>query len=106
MATLTGVDRGEDSVIQVRISHHDGQLELRLVYRPDVVDAGCVAGIVGHQLNALASIAADPQAQHSRPGPPAAEELERQIEGLAAPRREQTDRRWAMARRCGPVSSS
>ncbi|MCX4775570.1 non-ribosomal peptide synthetase [Streptomyces sp. NBC_01264] len=71
------------------IAHHDdGRLTLRLRYRTDVLDADCAARIAGYHLTALASMAADPDADHAGQSLVSAEELRFQLHGLAGPRRD------------------
>src|SRR5213594_2240631 len=82
----------EDTVLRVGLLEHDG-LVLRLRYRTDVLDAGCAARISGYHLTALALIAADPDAEHTRQSLLSAEELHFQLDGLAGPRRTLPDRR-------------
>ena len=86
-------DLGEGIVLGVTAAEHGGQLELRLRYRTDHLDAGCGARIAGYYLTALALIAADPDAEHERQSLLAAEELRFQLEELAGPRRELPDLR-------------
>ncbi len=52
------------------------RLMLRLRYRTDVLDADCAARIAGYHLTALASMTADPDAEHSRTSLLSAEELQ------------------------------
>src|SRR5881296_133877 len=82
----------EDTVLRVGLLEHDG-LVLRLRYRTDVLDAGSAARIAGYHLTALALIAADPDAEHTRQSLLSAEELHFQLDGLAGPRRTLPDRR-------------
>src|SRR6058998_2628608 len=82
----------DDTVLRVGVLEHDG-LVLRLRYRTDVLDAGCAARIAGYHLTALALIAADPDAEHTRQSLLSAEELHFQLDGLAGPRRTLPDRR-------------
>ncbi len=82
----------EDTVLRVGLVEHDG-LVLRLRYRTDVLDAGCAARIAGYHLTALALIAADPDAEHTRQSLLSAEEMHFQLDGLAGPRRTLPDRR-------------
>jgi amino acid adenylation domain-containing protein len=89
-----GGNLAQDTVLRVGISECGCRLVLRLRYRTDVLDADCAARIAGYHLNALALIAADPEAAHSLQSLLSAEELQLQIEGLAGPRRELPDRRF------------
>ncbi|WP_249227158.1 non-ribosomal peptide synthetase [Kutzneria sp. CA-103260] len=88
-----GGDLAPDTVLWVGFSWHNGQLELRLRYRTDVLDADCAARIAGYHRRALALIAADPDAEHRRQSLLSDEELRCQLEGLAGSRRELPDRR-------------
>ncbi|WP_219417978.1 non-ribosomal peptide synthetase [Pseudonocardia nigra] len=87
-------DLAEDVVLRVGVAQDGGRLALRLRYRTDALDAACAARIAGYHLTALASIAADPDAEHGRQSLVSAEEHDFQIEGLAGPRRELPDRRF------------
>src|SRR3989475_3516545 len=87
-----GGDFAEETVLSISFLEHDG-LVLRLRYRTDVLDAGCAARIAGYHLTALALIAADPDAEHTRQSLLSAEELHFQLDGLAGPRRTLPDRR-------------
>ncbi len=71
----------------------NGALVLRLRYRTEAIDADCAARIAGYHLTALASMAAHPDAEHSRASLLSAAELRTQIDGLAGPHRELPDRR-------------
>ncbi|MFE4263684.1 amino acid adenylation domain-containing protein [Streptomyces sp. NPDC056883] len=83
-----------DTALWTGIAHHDdGRLTLRLRYRTDVLDADCAARIAGYHLTALASIAADPDAEHAGQGLLSAEELRFQLHGLAGPRRDLPEHR-------------
>src|SRR5262245_50342895 len=82
----------EDVVLRVAILEHDG-IVIRLGYRRDALDAGCAARIAGYHLSALASIAADVDAEHARQSLLSSEELHFQLHGLAGPRREVPDHR-------------
>jgi amino acid adenylation domain-containing protein len=68
-------------------------LVLRLRYGKDVLDADGAARIAGYHLTALALIADDPAAEHTRQSLLSADELRFQLEGLAGPRRELPNRR-------------
>ncbi|MGW1028154.1 non-ribosomal peptide synthetase [Streptomyces sp. NPDC002577] len=82
------------AVLRVDIAQHDdGRLMLRLRYRTDVLDTDCAARIAGYHLTALALIAADPGAEHSRQSLLSAEELRFQLEGLAGLHRSLPDAR-------------
>src|SRR5437660_11105214 len=86
-----GRELAEETVLWV--SFLDDGLVLRLRYRTDVLDADCAARIAGYHLTALASIAADPDAEHARQTLLSAEELRFQLNSLAGPRRKLPDRR-------------
>jgi amino acid adenylation domain-containing protein len=92
--TGDGADLADDTVLWVGISHHGGQLALRLRYRTDVLDADCAARIAGYHLTALTLIAADPDVEHGRQSLLSAEELHFQLDGLAGPHRELPDHRF------------
>ncbi len=70
-----------------------GAFALKVRYRTEVLDAECAARIAGYYLTALSLIAAHPDGEHARASLLSAEELQRQITGLAGPRRELPDRR-------------
>jgi amino acid adenylation domain-containing protein len=87
--------RGElaaDTVLWVGLVERDG-IVLRLRYRNDVLDAECAARIAGYHLTALAFMAADPDAEHTRQSLLSADEVHFQLDGLAGPRRTLPDRR-------------
>ena len=67
------------------------RIVLRLRYRTDVLDAKCAARIAGYHLTALAFIAHDPDAAHTRQSLLSAAESYFQLNGLAGPRRRQPD---------------
>src|SRR5206468_2710042 len=85
-----GAELAEETVVWVGFVERDG-LVLRLRYRTDVLDAECAARIAGYHLAALALIAADPDAEHTRQSLLSAEELHVQLHGLAGPRRKLPD---------------
>jgi amino acid adenylation domain-containing protein len=85
-------DETDETVLWVGFLEHGGFV-LRLRYRTDVLDAHSAARIAGYHLTALASIAADPDAEHARQSLLSAEELVFQINGLAGTRRKLPDRR-------------
>jgi amino acid adenylation domain-containing protein len=87
-----GDDLPEATVLRVGFRERDGFV-LRLRYRKDVLDRDSAARIAGYHLTALASIAADPDAEHERQSLLSAEELEFQLHGLAGPRASLPDRR-------------
>ena len=87
-----GGELAEGTVLRVGVLERDGMV-LRLRYRTDVLDAECAARIAGYHLTALASIAADPDAEHGRQSLLCAEERHLQLDGLAGPRRELPERR-------------
>jgi amino acid adenylation domain-containing protein len=82
----------EHTVLRVGVVEGD-RTTLRLRYRTDALDADCAARIAGYHLTAMASMAADPDAEHARQTLLSAEELRLQLDGLAGPRRELPDRR-------------
>ena len=81
------------TVLAAEIRPAGDGLRLRLRYRTDVLDAAAAARIAGYHLTALALIAADPDADHSRQSLLSAAELRFQLEELSGPRRERPDRR-------------
>src|SRR5204863_94500 len=72
----------ESTVLRVGIVERHG-LVIRLRYRTDVLDAEYATRIAGYHVTALASIAADPDAEHARQSLLSQEEFQRQIDGLA-----------------------
>ncbi|GAA1271573.1 amino acid adenylation domain-containing protein [Pseudonocardia aurantiaca] len=88
-----GDDLADGVVLQVGFPRRGGRLALRLRYRTDVLDGDAAARIAGYHLAALASITADPDAEHRRQSLLSAEELHVQLEGLDGPRRELPDLR-------------
>ncbi|TWF79065.1 amino acid adenylation domain-containing protein [Pseudonocardia hierapolitana] len=89
---VTGPDLADDVVLRVGLTNGGGALRLR--YRADALDARSVERIAGYHVAALASMAADPDAEHGRARLLSAEELRIQLDGLAGPRRELPDRRF------------
>ncbi|GCD33108.1 amino acid adenylation protein [Streptomyces chrestomyceticus JCM 4735] len=89
----TGDGLPEDVVLSVGIVRCRGRLIVRLRHRTDALDTECAARIAGYHLTALALIAADPHADHTRQSLLSADELHHQLEGLAGPRRDLPDRR-------------
>lgn len=83
----------EGIVLGVGISHHSGELVLRLHYRTEVLDADGAARIAGYHLAALTLLTAEPDATHEQQSLLSAEELHFQLEGLAGRHRELPDRR-------------
>jgi amino acid adenylation domain-containing protein len=83
----------EGTVLAAVIRPDGAGLVLRLRYRTDALDAAAAARIAGYHLTALALIAADPDADHSRQSLLSAAELRFQLEELTGPRRERPDRR-------------
>ncbi len=86
-------DLPEGIVLAAGIQPVGDRLVLRLRYRADALDAAAAARIAGYHATALALIAADPDADHSRQSLLSAAELRCQLEELAGPRRERPDRR-------------
>src|SRR5712691_11994172 len=87
-----GAELAEETVLRVGFVEHDG-LVLRLRHKTDALDADCAARIVGYHVTALALIAADPDADHTRQSLLSTEELHFQINALGGPRRKMPDRR-------------
>ncbi|WP_405719811.1 amino acid adenylation domain-containing protein [Streptomyces sp. NBC_01537] len=85
-------DLPQDTVLWVGCPRRGSRRVLRLRYRTDVLDAGSAARIAGYHLTALALLAADPDARHSRQSLLSPEELRFQLEGLAGRHRELPDR--------------
>ncbi|HEY4991110.1 MAG TPA: amino acid adenylation domain-containing protein, partial [Nakamurella sp.] len=84
----------EGTVLWVTMSAGDDRSVLRVRYRTDVLDAGFAGRIAGYHLTALASIAADPDAEHEQQSLLSAEELAFQLENLRGPRRTLPDGRF------------
>jgi len=82
----------QHTVLRVAFVEREG-LALRLRYKKDVLDAECAARIAGYHLTALASIAADPDAEHARQSLLSAEELHFQVHSFARKCKELPDRR-------------
>jgi amino acid adenylation domain-containing protein len=82
----------EETLLRVGIVEDDG-LVLKLRYRTDMLNADCAARIAGYHLTALALIADNPDAEHTRQSLLSADELQFQLHGLAGPRRRLPDRR-------------
>src|SRR5262249_24443156 len=84
------------TIVRVAFVHRDGLppqrtktarvggpgLVLRLRYRTEALDANCADRIAGYHLTALALIAADPDAEHTRESLLSAEELRFQLDGF------------------------
>jgi amino acid adenylation domain-containing protein len=83
--TGDGADLDKDTVLWVGILQDGDRAVLRLRYRTEVLNGECAARIAGYYVTALALIAADPDAEHSRQSLLSAEELQFQLEGLAGP---------------------
>ena len=88
-----GSDSGElaDGAV-LQVSFAQGQ-KLVLRYRTEVLDGACAARIAGYHLTALASMAADPDAEHASQSLLSAEELRLQLHDLGGPQRELPERR-------------
>ena len=82
----------DGAALWVCISRRD-RPELRLRYRTDVLDGDCAARIARYHLAALASMVADPDAQHTQQSLISADELRLQLDGLVGPRKDLPDRR-------------
>src|SRR5258705_490612 len=89
----SGVSAHDEETVLWAGVQNTGRYALRLRYRTDALDASCAARIAGYHLAALASLAADPEAEHAQQSLLSADELELQLEGLAGPRRELPNRR-------------
>lgn len=87
-AGLTG-----ETVLQAGIRRQDGGLVLQLRYRTDVLDAAAAARIADYHLTALTLMATDPDIGHERQTLLSEGERRFQLEGLAGPRRDLSDRR-------------
>ncbi|MGH7554921.1 MAG: AMP-binding protein, partial [Longimicrobiales bacterium] len=81
-----------NTVLWVGLVEGDG-IVLRCRYRNDALDAECAARIAGYHLTALAFMAADPDAEHTRQSLLSADEVHLQLDGLAGPRMMLPDRR-------------
>ena len=88
-----GTDLADGVVLRVAFPRPADRPVLWLHYRTDVLDSDAAARIAGYHLAALASIAADPDAEHRAQSLLSAEELRFQIEGLDGPHRDLPDRR-------------
>jgi len=91
-ASAADGELAEDITLRVSIVER-ARIVLRLRYRTEVLDAECATRIAGYYTTALASIAADPDAEHARQSLLSRAELTFQLEGLAGPRRTLPDRR-------------
>ncbi|MFF7385237.1 amino acid adenylation domain-containing protein [Streptomyces griseoluteus] len=78
-------------VLHVHWSEAEGRL--MLTYRTDVLDERSAGRVAGYHLRALALMAADPDAGHTRQSLLSAEERHEQLAGLAGPERELPDAR-------------
>ncbi len=85
-ASASGLD--DDTALGVRWCDRGERLLMRLRYRTQVIDGECAARIGGYHLTVLRSVAADPDAEHTRQSLLSADEVREQLEGLAGPRRE------------------
>jgi amino acid adenylation domain-containing protein len=90
--TGDGGDLAPTTVLGVGLTEHGGRPRLRLRYRTDALDADAAARIAGYHLTALASMAADPDADHRRQSLLSDAELRHQLEDLGGPVRELPDR--------------
>ncbi|WP_431949023.1 non-ribosomal peptide synthetase [Actinacidiphila sp. bgisy167] len=88
-----GVELAPGTVLWVGVSDRDGRLSLRLRYATDVMDEDAAARVAGYHLAALARIAADLDAEHTRGSLLSAEENRLQLHKMAGPRRKLPDRR-------------
>ncbi len=89
-------DRGEpvgDVVLWVGLCLEVGRGCVSLRYRSDVLDADAAARVAGYHLAALRLMAADPDAVPRTQSLLSADELRRQFDEFAGPRRERPDRR-------------
>lgn len=82
-----------DTALRVDWRDRDGRLVMRLRSRGQVLDAEAAARIGGYHLAALAAMAADADAEHTRQSLLSAEEVRHQLDGLAGPSRELPDAR-------------
>ncbi|WUD77638.1 amino acid adenylation domain-containing protein [Streptomyces sp. NBC_00510] len=88
-----GVELTPGTVLWVGASDRGGRLSLRLRYANDVMDEDAAARVAGYHVAALARIAADLDAEHTRKSLLSAEENRLQVTGMAGPRRKLPDRR-------------
>ena len=89
----TSGDLGAGTVLQIGLDAGGDRATVRVRYRTDVLDADAAARIAGYHVTALALLADDPDADPRRPSLLSAEELRRQLDGLAGPYRALPDRR-------------
>lgn len=80
-------------MLWVGASDRDGRLSLRLRYATDVMDEDAAARVAGYHVAALARIAADLDAEHTRKSLLSAEENRLQLSGMAGPHRKLPDQR-------------
>ncbi|MDX3237362.1 amino acid adenylation domain-containing protein [Streptomyces sp. ME03-5709C] len=88
-----GVELAPGTALWVGVADREGRLSLRLRYATDVMDEDAAARVAGYHLAALARIAADLDAEHTRGSLLSAEENRLQLHGMAGPRRKLPDRR-------------
>ncbi|GAA2247430.1 hypothetical protein GCM10010145_13200 [Streptomyces ruber] len=91
----TGGDDALDGgvVLRVGVLRQGDRIGLRVRYRTDVLGGEAAARIAGYHAVALTSLALDPDADYGRQSLLTADEVRRQVDGLAGPRRELPDRR-------------
>ncbi|GAA3062365.1 non-ribosomal peptide synthetase [Streptomyces glomeratus] len=77
----------DTTVLAVDWEERGGRTLLRLRYRTEALSADCAARIGGYHLTALRLMTADAEAEHARQSLLSEEEVRRQIDGLAGPRR-------------------
>src|SRR5215470_9459 len=82
----------DHAVLRVTFVQREG-LTLRLRYQKDLLDAEFAARISGYHRAALASVTADPEAEHTRQTLLSPEELHFQVHDFAGKRKELPDRR-------------
>jgi amino acid adenylation domain-containing protein len=89
---VNGCELTDGTVLSLSLLQ-DAGFWVRLLWRTDILDADCAARIAGYHLQALSSIAADPDALHRKQSLLSATELKFQLRGLAGPRRRLPHRR-------------
>ncbi|GGZ31936.1 hypothetical protein GCM10010365_60760 [Streptomyces poonensis] len=82
-----------DTVLRVGIRRQGDRIGLRVRHRTDVLGGEAAARVAGYHVTALTSLALDPDADYGRQGLLSADEVRRQLDGLAGPRRDLPDRR-------------
>ncbi|MFE9007773.1 amino acid adenylation domain-containing protein [Streptomyces sp. NPDC007875] len=79
-------------VLRVAWTRDEHGLSLRVLHDRAAIDGGYARRLAGYHLAALRLLAADPQGRHEPPSLLSPEEAEKQLDGLAGPTVELTDR--------------